>query len=40
MALVDMQGHIRGIYSGTDSTEITKMIIDINLLLQEETAKE
>jgi protein SCO1/2 len=40
MALVDMQGHIRGIYSGTDSTEINKMIIDINLLLQEETAKE
>jgi protein SCO1/2 len=37
MALVDMQGHIRGIYSGTDSTEVNKMIIDINLLLQEET---
>ncbi|HTB30850.1 MAG TPA: SCO family protein [Bacteroidia bacterium] len=36
MALVDMQGHIRGIYSGTDSTEINKMVIDINLLLQEE----
>jgi len=36
MALVDMQGHIRGIYSGTDSTEVNKMIIDINLLLQEE----
>jgi protein SCO1 len=35
MALVDYQGHIRGIYSGTDSTEINKMIIDINLLLQE-----
>jgi len=36
MALVDTQGHIRGIYSGTDSTEINKMIVDINLLLQEE----
>jgi len=36
MALVDYQGHIRGIYSGTDSTEINKMIVDINLLLQEE----
>jgi len=36
MALVDFQGHIRGICSGTDSTEVNKMIIDINLLLQEE----
>jgi protein SCO1/2 len=37
MALVDMQGHIRGIYSGTDSVVVNKMVIDINLLLQEET---
>ncbi len=37
MALVDMNGHIRGIYSGTDSTEVGKMVIDINLLLQEES---
>ncbi len=36
MALVDINGHIRGIYSGTDSTEVNKMIVDINLLLQEE----
>lgn len=36
MALVDKHGHIRGIYSGTDSTEVNKMVIDINLLLQEE----
>ncbi len=36
MALVDMKGHIRGIYSGTDSVEVNKMVIDINLLLQEE----
>ncbi len=36
MALVDMQGHIRGIYSGTDTTEVNKMVVDINLLLQEE----
>lgn len=37
MALVDYQGHIRGIYSGTDSAEVNKMIVDINLLLQEES---
>jgi protein SCO1 len=36
MALIDYQGHIRGIYSGTDSTEVNKMVIDIKLLLQEE----
>jgi protein SCO1/2 len=36
MALVDMQGHIRGIYSGTDTAEVNKMVVDINLLLQEE----
>jgi protein SCO1 len=40
MALIDMHGHIRGIYSGTDSTEVGKMVIDINLLLQEEPVKE
>ncbi len=40
MALIDMHGHIRGIYSGTDTTEVNKMVVDINLLLQEETAKE
>ncbi len=39
MALVDTKGHIRGIYSGTDSTEVGKMVIDINLLLQEESSK-
>lgn len=36
MALVDYQGNIRGIYSGTDSTEVNKMVIDIKLLLQQE----
>ncbi|HTA27150.1 MAG TPA: SCO family protein [Bacteroidia bacterium] len=40
MALVDMKGHIRGIYSGTDTADVNKMVVDINLLLQEETAKE
>lgn len=36
MALVDYEGHIRGIYSGTDSADVNKMIVDINLLLKEE----
>lgn len=36
MALVDMQGHIRGIYSGTDSADVNRMIVDIDLLLQQE----
>ncbi|HWY99374.1 MAG TPA: SCO family protein [Bacteroidia bacterium] len=36
MALVDTAGHLRGFYSGTDSTEVNRMIVDINLLLKEE----
>ena len=39
MALIDYQGHIRGIYSGTDSNDVNKMVVDIKLLLQEETEK-
>jgi len=39
MALVDYQGHIRGIYNGIDSTDVNKMVVDINLLLQEENEK-
>jgi len=36
MALVDTAGYLRGFYSGTDSTEVDRMIVDINLLLKEE----
>jgi len=36
MALVDTAGYLRGFYSGTDSAEVNRMIIDINLLLKEE----
>ena len=34
-ALVDWKGHIRGYYDGTDTAEINRMIIDINLLTKE-----
>ncbi|MGP8216338.1 MAG: SCO family protein [Bacteroidia bacterium] len=36
MALVDTSGYLRGFYSGTDSADVNRMIVDINLLLQEE----
>jgi protein SCO1/2 len=36
MALVDTAGYLRGFYSGTDSAEVDRMIVDINLLLKEE----
>ncbi len=36
MALVDTSGYLRGFYSGTDSADVDRMIIDINLLLKEE----
>jgi len=36
MVLVDMHRHIRGIYDGTDSAAVKKMVVDINLLLEEE----
>jgi protein SCO1/2 len=38
-ALVDQERHIRGFYDGTDSTEISKLIQDIQLLYQENDYK-
>jgi protein SCO1/2 len=32
-ALVDKEGHVRGIYDGTDSTEVKRLIVDMNVLL-------
>jgi protein SCO1 len=34
-ALVDKESHLRGFYDGTDSVDVTRLIVDINLLLQE-----
>jgi protein SCO1 len=34
--LIDTKSRIRGMYSGTDSTEVNKLIIDINKLLVED----
>ncbi len=34
-ALVDKEMHLRGFYDGTDSTEVTRLITDINLLLED-----
>ncbi len=34
-ALIDPEKRIRGLYDGTDSTEVTKLIDDIEVLLQE-----
>lgn len=39
-ALVDKERHLRGFYDGTDSTEVTRLITDINLLLEEYDYKE
>lgn len=36
MALIDTAGYIRGFYSGTDSADVDRMVVDINLLLKEE----
>jgi protein SCO1/2 len=38
-ALVDHQKHLRGFYDGTDSAEVSRLIIDIKLLLDEYTYK-
>lgn len=35
-ALIDKHGHIRGYYDGTDSLEVSRLITDIKVLLQEE----
>ena len=32
-ALVDKEGHIRGVYDGTDTMEVNRLLIEINLLL-------
>lgn len=34
-ALIDKERHIRGFYDGTDSIEISRLLVDIKLLLQE-----
>lgn len=38
--LVDKERHLRGFYEGTDSIEVTRLIADINLLLEEYAYKE
>ncbi|MBS1637876.1 MAG: SCO family protein [Bacteroidetes bacterium] len=39
-ALVDKERHLRGFYDGTDSAEVSRLITDINILLDEYTYKE
>jgi protein SCO1/2 len=39
-ALVDKERHLRGFYDGTDSAEVSRLIIDIKLLLEEYDYKE
>lgn len=39
-ALVDKERHIRGFYDGTDSVEVSRLITDIKLLLEEYEYKE
>ena len=39
MVLVDMEHHLRGIYHGTDSADVVRMVKEIRLLLQEERAE-
>lgn len=34
-ALVDKEGHIRGVYDGTDSTEVNRLMVEMNVLLGE-----
>ena len=34
-ALVDKERHLRGFYDGTDSTEVSRLITDIKLLIEE-----
>lgn len=38
-ALVDKSGHIRGIYDGTDSVEISRLLVDMDVLLKEYATK-
>ena len=39
-ALIDKERHIRGFYDGTDSIEINRMIVDLNILFDEYAYKE
>ena len=39
-ALVDKEKHLRGFYDGTDSLEVSRLIVDMNLLLEEYAYKE
>jgi protein SCO1/2 len=39
MVLIDTHDRIRGVYKGTDSADVSRMVVDIKLLLQEEPAK-
>lgn len=39
-ALIDKELHIRGFYDGTDSIEINRMIVDLNILFDEYAYKE
>ena len=39
-ALIDKEKHLRGFYDGTDSTEVTRLIADIKILLEEYAYKE
>ena len=39
-ALVDKEKHLRGFYDGTDSLDVSRLITDINLLLEEYVYKE
>lgn len=39
-ALVDKERHLRGFYDGTDSLEVSRLIVDMNLLLEEYAYKE
>ncbi|MBI3519051.1 MAG: SCO family protein [Bacteroidetes bacterium] len=39
-ALVDKERHLRGFYDGTDSLDVSRLIVDINLLLEEYAYKE
>jgi protein SCO1 len=34
-ALIDKTGHIRGIYNGTDTTDVDRLLVEMNILLRE-----
>lgn len=38
-ALIDDEQHIRGFYDGTDSVDVSRLITDINVLLEEDAYK-